>query len=142
MGQCRLRGPKYGQTHGCCEELVYWSDEISGSKVKSWFTGVKGLVAFNCELWFSVVLHRCMNLQQGLLPIGFLRWSGWVAHMLGEEPAALNNTPFQAREEWWGSHTALAQSNPPVRPKLHLSHCAPQPQSPKSTQAIAGQPRK
>lgn len=48
------------------------------------------MVAFNCELWISVLLHRCMNLQQGLLPIGFLRWSAWGAHMLGEEPCCFD----------------------------------------------------
>lgn len=57
---------------GAVKSSFIWGDGISGSKVKSWFTGVKGPVAFNFRFRFSVLRHLCVNLQQeSPLPLDF-----------------------------------------------------------------------
>ena len=43
-----------------CEELLYCLRD-SGSTLKKGFIGVKGSVAFNFKLWFSVFGYVCMN---------------------------------------------------------------------------------
>lgn len=52
------------ETHRCHEELIYWDGRISGSQMKSCFTGVKGPVAFGFKLCFLVLRYLCVNLQQ------------------------------------------------------------------------------
>lgn len=91
-GRKQLQGA--GKLTDAMEELIYWGDGISGSKVETWFIGMKGSVASSFKLWFSPAAPVHGSATGVTFTTGFLRRGGCVVHLLWRDPAPQNDSPF------------------------------------------------